>query len=584
MPGADEQTARRATTATATQDGQVIGEFRVDAKLGEGAMGVVYKAHQITMDRPVALKVLAAHLTANPEFVQRFRREAQMSAKLDHPNVVRGITVGQDKGLHYFAMEFVDGENLSDILARRGRLTISDAARITLDVARALAQAEKRGIVHRDIKPANVMLTRDGVVKLADLGLAKVTTDTNEITVTGAFFGTPPYMAPEQFRTAREVDIRSDIYSLGATLYLLVTGEKPFKGSAYECLTMKERREWKPASHLNSQVPEVLDRIIARTLEPNPSDRYASAAELVADLEASGLVVGDLTLQSGATGSPATKAIVVRSPATTVVEQPSPPPRVRAPLLAVFAFVVVVGLFVARPWIERMLSEPAPPPAPIQSVISTRVSRVLTRAYGEIALGDLEEARRVLRRGLEHHPTSAALQGPLRELDQGALVLFQYQTQEETLPLAPIEADRDLTLTQSDNYRFAFVTTRPCFLYAFQLDERPSVSTVFPNANVSSLENPVSEGKVHWLPDSDSSLEGSWLHLDDFKGTERIFFVGLSRPLHDPQRFGERLLADSRATVDAVTRSPGDFVSAGAPSVEPCFGDAPVQELHLRHG
>jgi serine/threonine protein kinase len=585
VPPVDEAGAATVpTAATANADTRVIGgDFRLDVKLGEGAMGVVYKAHQISMDRTVALKILASHLTVKPEFVERFRREAKMSVKLDHPNVVRGIAVGEDRGQHYFAMDFVDGENLQDVLGRTKRLGVADGVRVALDVARALSQAERRAMVHRDIKPANIMVTNEGVVKLADLGLAKVASDDSELTATGVFFGTPPYMAPEQFHSTRAVDTRSDIYSLGATLYHLVTGEKPFRGSPYECLTKKERREWTPAGRLNPEVPEILDRILARTMEPNPQDRYQSASDLVADLEASGLAGGTLALD-GASQGPTVRPSLTRQTTATAVETKRP--RVRTPLAVALAVVLTIaGALALRSWME---APPAPKPPPVTppntGAVSAAVARILTRAYGEVASGQLEEARRVLRNGLQRHPSAAALELPLRELEQGGLVLFQYQTAESTLPLTRLAADDDLTLTQSDNYRFALVTTRPCFLYAFQIDDRPSVSQVFPNPDFSPLNNPVSEGKVHWLPDAGSDPSGSWFHLDDFKGNERIVFVGLTRPLREPRAFGERLLADSSATLAAVVKNPAEFVGNGGSVPDPCFGDGAVQELRFRHG
>ena len=582
------QDLKTVPSAEAPAQEEIIGDFRLIAKLGAGGMGAVYKAHQISMDRTVALKILAAELSANPEFVERFRREARMSARLDHVNVIRGITVGEDRGLHYFAMEFVDGENLSEVLARIGHLAIPDAVKITLDVARALEQAAKRGLVHRDIKPANIRLTKDDkIVKLADLGLAKVTASNDgDLTATGVFFGTPPYMAPEQFRNSREVDGRSDIYSLGATLYYLVTGEKPFKGGPYDILEAKERGQWKPASQLNADVPAALDRIITKMLQAKVEDRHQSATELIADLDASGLAGREISLEKD-----------LASATTHDLTRPTTPSearglRRRSTLAAAIATVALIAAVIAivLPKLQNYLAaeKTTPPPAPPKSnpttgMMSPGISLILTRAFGELAVGQVDDARNTLRRGLERYPTAAALERPLRELEQGALVLFQYQTPDETLPLAPVSGDEDLALTAKDNYRFAFFTARPCFFYAYDVDQRPSVSRVFPNAQFSPLQNPLPEGKVHWLPESDATPGGSWLHLDEFKGAERVYFVGLTRPLRDPEAFGERRLADASATVAAIARAPGEFVGAGAEAASACFGDGPVQQFQFRH-
>jgi serine/threonine protein kinase len=571
----------------ADREGEILGDFQLIKKLGEGGMGAVYKAHQISMDRPVALKILAPQLSANPEFVKRFRREAQMSARLDHINVIRGFTVGEEKGVHYFAMEFVDGKNLSELMTDMGStLDVPDAVKITIDVARALEQAAQRGLVHRDIKPANIMVTNERIVKLADLGLAKVTTtDEGDLTATGVFFGTPPYMPPEQVRNPREVDGRSDIYSLGATLYYLLAGQKPFQAkSMYEVLEAKEKGNWKPASTLNAAVPVELDRIIAKTMEPNAADRYQTATALITDLEASGLAGRTLMLGSnGAGGATMPTSSMLTHPTTPSVARGL---QSRSTLAAGLVVLVLIAAAFAiyQQWGQAPTTVVSPPQNPPTAIVSQSISRILTRAYGELAGGQLDNARAALRTGLERNPTAAALERPLRELEKGALVLVQYQTPEETLPLAPVIGHEDLTLTQKDNYRFAIVTTRPCFFYAFNVDKRPSVSRLFPNSQFSALQNPIPDGKVHWLPDGETVPGGGWLHLDEFQGVERVYFVGLTRPLRDSEAFGERLLADASATVVAMTKSPGEFVGAGAEAVASCFAEGgPVQEFEFRH-
>ncbi len=262
-----------------------VGEFRLTKKIGEGGMGTVFKAHQVSMDRDVALKVLPKHLAKNPGFVDRFYREARASAKLDHPNIVRGIAVGEDKGYHYFAMEFIDGESVDKRL-EHGKLAVGDAVKIAIDVARALDHAHTKGMVHRDIKPDNIMITRAGQVKLADLGLAKSTDEDSGLTQTGSGFGTPYYMPPEQALNAKYVDNRSDIYALGATLYHLVTGQVAYNGeTAVEVLTAKKEGKHAPARRLNPDVPDLLDLIIDKMMHADPKARYQNAAEVIVALE-----------------------------------------------------------------------------------------------------------------------------------------------------------------------------------------------------------------------------------------------------------------------------------------------------------
>ena len=263
-----------------------VGDYHLTKKLGEGGMGTVFKAHQVSMDRDVALKVLPKHLAKNPGFVERFYREARASAKLDHPNIVRGIDVGEDKGFHYFAMEFIDGESVDKHLERSGKLSVGDAVKIGIDVAHALEHAHSKGMVHRDIKPDNIMVTRSGQIKLADLGLAKATDDDSGLTQTGSGFGTPYYMPPEQALNAKYVYNRSDIYALGATLYHLVTGKVPYDGeTAVEVLTAKKEGRHSPARRLNADVPEILDLVIDKMMHKDPKTRYQNAADVIAALE-----------------------------------------------------------------------------------------------------------------------------------------------------------------------------------------------------------------------------------------------------------------------------------------------------------
>ncbi len=578
-----------AQEVTAGPVGPLFADFRIVSKLGEGAMGTVYYAHQLSLDRPVALKVLAAHVAANSDFVERFYREARISAKLDHPNIVRGLAVGTEGGLYYFAMELVEGESVDHVLGRRGKLPIGDAVKIVLDVGRALVHAEAKGLVHRDIKPANIMVTRAGVVKLADLGLAKTTADDSGLTQTGVLFGTPSYMAPEQVQNAKGVDIRCDIYALGVTLYHLVTGQKPFSGKTmYDMLAAKEKGQCEPARRHNPDVPRPLERVIDRMMAPDPNRRYATAAELVSALEATHTASATLSfLSAGSDGSQ-----------VTVTAPPSVPPRrgraasgpLRLTLLAALALALAGGGYAL--WRKQAVVSDAAPPAavPIAALPAAaaagdapRVNRFLTRAFAELGGGDAAEAHRVLSQGLERYPGAAVLERALAELERGTLVLFQFQTPEETAPLAAVWSAEGVALSQQDNYRFAVVTSSPCFLYAFQVDERPSVSRVFPNPQFSTSGNPLRAAQVYWLPEEGKDPSQSWMHLDDFVGTERIYFVALTKPLRDPDAVGEQLLSEPAAARAALRQRPGEFVSVGATGAAPCFTDGAVQEFTFRH-
>jgi serine/threonine-protein kinase len=274
------------------QELRYLGEYRLLRRLGEGGMGAVYLGYQEADDRQVAIKVLSDHLADSQSSVDRFYREARLAARLNHPNIVRNITYGQDRstGKYYLVLEYVEGHSAHALLGQLGRLSVGDAVHITLDIARALEHAHAGNIVHRDIKPDNILITATGVAKLADLGLAKRTTEASHLTATRQGFGTPYYMPYEQAMNAKYADGRSDIYALGATLYHLVAGQVPFPGvNQLEILDKKNLGFFAPASSVNPEVPRALDVILERMLARDPQDRYQTASELIVDLERSNL-------------------------------------------------------------------------------------------------------------------------------------------------------------------------------------------------------------------------------------------------------------------------------------------------------
>jgi serine/threonine-protein kinase len=269
-----------------------LGEFRILRRLGEGGMGTVYLAYHEGTDKQLALKVLAQHLSDNQSYVDRFYREAKNGALLNHPSIVHCFGAHWDgsERRHYLVLEYVDGETAHTLLDHYKQLSVGDAIHIALDVARALEHAHSRNVIHRDIKPDNILITRSGVSKLADLGLAKRTDEASHLTATRQGFGTSFYMPYEQALNAKHADGRSDIYALGATLYHLITGQVPFPGDNHlDVVEKKDLGEFTPASRINQTVPRVLDQILSRMLARNPRDRYQTASELIVDLERSRL-------------------------------------------------------------------------------------------------------------------------------------------------------------------------------------------------------------------------------------------------------------------------------------------------------
>jgi serine/threonine protein kinase len=298
---------------------EVLGGYRVMARLGRGGMGSVYRARQLSLDRDVALKVMAHHLASDPTFVARFCREAYAAAQLIHPNVVQIYDFGQQDGLHYFSMEFVDGRTLGELLRERGRLDAEVTAGYVLQAARGLKLAHDRGMIHRDIKPENLLLDRHDMVKVADLGLVKSIPAgdgppgesapagdeadegpaaggpsrradrdslTAQITRADSVMGSPAYMAPEQARDADHIDQRADIYALGCTLYTLVTGRPPFEGKTVrELITRHASEPIVPPRQIVAGIPEALSAIILKMVAKQPDRRFANLDEVIAALE-----------------------------------------------------------------------------------------------------------------------------------------------------------------------------------------------------------------------------------------------------------------------------------------------------------
>ena len=264
-----------------------LGDFRIIRKVGHGGMGMVYEAVQESLGRQVALKVLSPALLAKPEHLERFRREARSAANLDHPNVVHVFDFGEDEDGCYLAMEFVEGEDVAGLLLDEGAMPEARAIEIGIQVARAIEHAAKQGLVHRDIKPNNVMITADGTAKLTDFGLAKhVGTDDLSLTKTGTTVGTVYYMSPEQAKAEPDIDIRTDIYSLGATLYHMVVGDVPFPAkTAATALSKLLTGELVSPRERAPSVSEVLSCVIQKMMAREPDQRYRSPSDVIEELE-----------------------------------------------------------------------------------------------------------------------------------------------------------------------------------------------------------------------------------------------------------------------------------------------------------
>jgi len=249
--------------------GKVVDGYRVESRIGHGGMASVYRATQLSLGRPVAVKVLPPIFEAEFQFRERFKREADVLARLQHPNIVTLLHRGEEDGRLFLAMEFVQGRSLRELIDEQP-LSTERALRLIRDVLSALEHVHEAGIVHRDIKPANVLVTSEGLVKLVDFGLGLETgpEDMTRLTHTRMTLGTREYMAPEQREQAKRADARSDIYSTGVVLYEMLTGELPIGWFAL------------PSKTRSDSFDKSIDTIIERSLEKNPANRYASAAEM----------------------------------------------------------------------------------------------------------------------------------------------------------------------------------------------------------------------------------------------------------------------------------------------------------------
>ncbi len=261
-----------------------IGHYRIISEIGRGGMGVVYKAEEESLNRLVAVKVLGEHLTQDASYVKRFQREAQAAARLNHPNIVHIYFIGEDAGRHYFAMEYIDGQSLQEVLRIKERLPKDEAVRLMLQAASGLATAHAAGIIHRDIKPANLMVTGQGQLKITDFGLARPTEAATRLTATGMLMGTPAYLAPEQCLD-QEIDQRADIFSLGVTFFELLTGHRPFEANSPVALLKVISDAVPPDLSLVSKDPDdPLRRILDRMLAKDPAQRYQDCTELMTAL------------------------------------------------------------------------------------------------------------------------------------------------------------------------------------------------------------------------------------------------------------------------------------------------------------
>jgi serine/threonine-protein kinase len=309
----------------------IAGRYEVAERIAEGGMSTVYRARRLDDGVVVALKVLRGEYAADHEFIERFAREARAAEALAHPNIVRVLESGQDGDTYFIAMEYVDGPDLKAYLRRVGRLEPADAERIALQVCDALEYAHRQGIIHRDVKPQNILLAPDGIVKVADFGIARALA-TSTITQPGTVIGTVHYLSPEQARGAA-VGRGSDIYALGVVLFEMLTGRLPFAGDSPIAIALKHLHEPPPAPRaIEPSIPLRLERVIQKAMAKPSQDRYGSAREMAGDLEGK----TELWRETAATDEGTTRRFAL-------TDEVAPRPRLRGAALRVAAAVLVIA-------------------------------------------------------------------------------------------------------------------------------------------------------------------------------------------------------------------------------------------------
>ncbi|MCX8016277.1 MAG: protein kinase [Rhodocyclaceae bacterium] len=385
----------------------LLPKYEVRERLGEGGMGIVFKAVQRSMERIVALKILSPRYARKPQFVEQFVREARAAGQLSHPNIIQVHEVGSDNGIHYFSMEFVDGPTCMQRLREHGPLTVEEALHIVRQVASALAYAHEHRIIHYDIKPDNILLAPGNLVKLADLGISKTFEEVERAPSEQArIMGTPHYLAPEAGR-GQPTDHRVDIYALGATLYHLLTGKTPYHGtSAADIIRAHIHEPLPPLQDLNPDVPDTVCAFVERMMAKRPEDRYGSAAEVIAEIDRlqSGAPLGrdrisggeTMILQRFASGKPASPIGSAAGMPTVEVAQPTrvrrqPSPAMRYAVWGMIGLGGVIAVIVAA---KLAFQQEAPMSAAAEATAGTVVRSAATSATGDRAPALPDENRR----------------------------------------------------------------------------------------------------------------------------------------------------------------------------------------------
>ena len=422
-------------------EGRALGPYQLQQFVGGGGMGAVFRALDTTLDRIVAVKVLSRQQSADEEMLKRFRNEAQSAARLDHENIGRVHAVGSDDGWHYIVFEFIEGTNLRDVVNEGGPFDLARTIDLTIQIADALEHASQRDVVHRDIKPSNIIITPAGRARLVDMGLARLhhLAGDQDLTVSGMTLGTFDYISPEQARDPRSADVRSDLYSLGCTVFFMLVGRPPFAdGTMVQKLLQHQQTQPPPIESLRPDVPKRFGGILARLMAKSPEDRYQRPASLIADL----LAFAD---DSGIELAAPRPAVVVPFEPTEHRPAPSVVPWL-VPLLGLLGLVVMLWLRSAA------VQTPATPSAGRPGVAGDGVAGAGAgrAAAGSGAADGLRAPRRVV--DVPAGPGEyASIAEAIRDAVDGDVIELAYSAVHDEPPLAV--TGKRLSLRAADGCR-----------------------------------------------------------------------------------------------------------------------------------
>ena len=554
-----------------------IGRFQIQEVLGRGGMGEVYKAFDPTLQRTVAVKTVRPDID-RPDYLDRMMREAQACARLSHPNIVTVFEAGQDNGVVYIAMEYLQGKNLAEVLETRS-LSFEEKIRILSKVLEALHHAHGLDVVHRDIKPSNIHVCADGTIKLMDFGLARVLV-ADTLTASGNVLGTPPYASPEQLR-GEAVDRRTDIYSTGVMAYEMLAGRRPFEPDNESISSVILKVIQQPAAPMDTALSRILpeiESIVSRAMAKAPAERYQSADDmrraLVNFLEQSKARITAIESRGGSTVIRSSSAETSSSIPTAITAAPPAPSSKSKTMMwagGAAAAVLVGVLLIAAP--SRSMEEPSPialdttaAPSPSATVTTSvpvnNPSPLTSPADAAPRAATPAETTSTPPASPGSLASPASPVSPAKEL--GAKEMFTSNDASVSPGLrfrmiqagdadAPIDVDPAKDFQTGDRIRFAFESNINGYLYVAQQGTSGNWTVLFPNPQINGGRNAVDRFKEYEVP------QGDWFRFDGPAGTERVFVFlsrepmntlpGFDRPVKGFEPGSATMIAELRSSI-----------------------------------